>query len=365
MSDSKLDVREDPSAEAEDHHLTINSRRYGDGSVDHYWSLCRPTSQKTATGTCVIQLFICALLWFMTPLILSAMRRSDASEATRRTESNVMGEFQTFHDSGWWFADKLKFHHALSADFGFYAFVMSIVFCIVIAASSLGFWLMVKRRHFHRGLFKTFVFVHTFSLFLNLTTQFPDQPGLVLSGAKPLQYLFGLAVEDAEPLFCCRLCWIWVVMFHVRDHYNKIRKLTKCQTALYSLLCTLTTTFLVVYVMSTHLAYTAMIVNTFFVAILAYFNTTLFPERILAWRKESVQAKKDRARHRVESEVMMTEAFELAPESEFEDAEQWSSQSDVEADLVPTPAAENPSNPFAQAESVDASDEVSGHNHVA
>lgn len=364
MSDSKLDVRADPSAEAEQHQQTMNNRRYGDGAVDHYWSLCRPTSQKAATGTCLAQVFICTLLWFMTPLILSAMRRSDASDATRRTESDVMGQFSTFHDSGWWFADKLKFHHALSTDFGFYAFVMTIVFLIVIATTGLGLWLMINRRYFHRGLFKTFVFVHLFSLFVNLTTQFPDQPGLVLSGAPVLQYMFGLAVEDAEPLFCCRLCWLWVVMFHVRDHYNKIRKLSRCQSILYSLLCTLTTTFLVVYVMSTHLAYTAMIISTFFVAILAYFNTTLFPERIMAWRKESARAKKARAVRRVESEVMMTEAFQLAPEAEFEDAEQWSSQSEIDDETMPSAVADT-ANPFAEAESVDASEEVSGHNHVA
>lgn len=305
----------------------MQARRDGDG-VDHYYSrvlFCKPTSRRTTKWMKISQLFIALLVWFFTPMILASIRRVGTTAAAAALESRTMGGFSSFHDSGWWLADQLKFHDALRSDFGFYGFVFMIVCVLVTAVTTIGFWFMIARRQFHRGLFETYMSVHALSLFINLTTQFPEQPGIVLHGAPFLQYAFGLAVEDAEPLFNARLCWLWVVMLHVRDHYNRMQRLSKVQSILYSILMFLATFFLVAFIVSTHSAYSAMIVITFFVAILMYFSVTLFPDRVTAWRKETETVKQERAVQRVENEVMMTEnAFEVGA---YEDEEDWSEQS--------------------------------------
>lgn len=326
--------RGDASLEAQQHADVMRARRDGDG-VDHYYSrvlLCRPTSRRTQAYVKASQTFIAILLWFFVPMILAALRRSNAPEDVTDRESRQFGHFWTFYDFGWWCAGKLKFHDWFASDFGFYAFVWLCVCSLVTTVTVIGFWFMIARRQFHRGLFETYVSVHILSLCINLTTQTPIQPGIVLSGHPFIQYAFGLAVEDAEPWFNARLCWMWVVMLHLRDHFNKLHRLTKCMSFMYSLLVFLTTGFLVWFVISTHTAYSAMLVITFFMSVLLYFNATLFPDRIKAWRKETEQAKRERAVQRVENEVMMTQdAFEVGA---YEDENDWSDSS-VQGDAPP------------------------------
>lgn len=332
----------------------MRRRRAGD-ALENDWSkmlCCNAASRTTLWIQRLCQLTVAVLVWFVTPLTLASIRRANNNDGNVERESALMATFQTFDDVGWMAMDGIGLHEALESDFGFYAFMFTIVCMLVSAITTIGFWFMVARPMFHRGLYVSFLGLHLMTLFMNLATQFPEQPGIVLSGAPFLQYACGLTVDEAEPFFCARLCWVWVVMLHFRDHYKSIQHISRWQFYVYWLLMILTSGFLITFLLATHMAYTVLIAMTLFIALLVYFVATLFPERIARWHQQKPHGLPDTrapdvVQRQQQSEVLMdNDAFVVG---DYQDEREWSQSSGSDHTTTPEPELAPSTNPYAEA----------------
>ena len=254
-------------------------------------------SKYTVTSTATVVFML--LVWVLAPLVQVSIRKALATESEREFESEVLGEFDTFHDVGWKLMDWFKFHEMLASSVGAFVTAMTITACLTTFYTVLGAWMILDRKFFrvearrhkiHHELLFAFVVVHAVSFVVNSMTMFPMQPGMIIDGHIALYYAVGITVPEAEPLFSARLCFVWLVHVHLFAALQ--RNTSSHRTAklgIYGVLLISSVAYLCWYVMSTHTAYTFSLGMSLALAVFIYVYTHIFDRNIQMWNSDAAQ----------------------------------------------------------------------------